>query len=151
MKIIDSFRDEHFFLSNFFEHPIRSLSDGLVYPSGEHFFQALKSDDPEVRAKIAAAPTPNAAKYLGRSVDLVPYWDQAHRYTAMRHVLEMKFTDLDLRLALLRTGDALLIEGNTWGDKVWGVDVKTGQGMNILGSQLMDLRKSLRGAMSFPR
>ena len=41
---------------------------------------------------------------------------------------------------LLATGDTLLIEGNTWGDKFWGVDTRVGQGENHLGKILMKVR-----------
>ena len=43
-----------------------------------------------------------------------------------------------------RKADALLEEGNTWGDRVWGVC--QGQGENRLGKILMKVREELRAA-----
>ena len=43
---------------------------------------------------------------------------------------------------LLATGDAQLEEGNTWGDRIWGV--YQGQGDNRLGKILMKVREELR-------
>jgi len=43
---------------------------------------------------------------------------------------------------LLATGDQELIEGNTWGDRFWGVC--DGEGQNQLGRLLMELRNELR-------
>lgn len=47
-----------------------------------------------------------------------------------------------MRARLLETGDAMLIEGNTWGDTFWGVC--NGQGLNVLGNLLMEIRQELR-------
>ena len=47
-----------------------------------------------------------------------------------------------LRLALIATGDSILIEGNTWGDQFWGQ--VSGNGKNQLGLILMDIRKKLK-------
>ncbi len=56
-----------------------------------------------------------------------------------------KFTqNPDLLSKLLATGDAELIEGNTWGDRVWGVDLYRGAGENHLGKILMRIRDELR-------
>lgn len=43
--------------------------------------------------------------------------------------------------AHLATGDAILIEGNTWGDRFWGVC--EGFGQNHLGHVLMRVRVQL--------
>ena len=45
---------------------------------------------------------------------------------------------------LLDTGEEILEEGNTWHDTYWGVDLKTGEGKNMLGSILMRVRNELR-------
>ena len=44
---------------------------------------------------------------------------------------------------LVATGDAIVIEGNTWRDTYWGVDLKTGEGENHLGKILMRVRSEL--------
>lgn len=44
----------------------------------------------------------------------------------------------------LSTGDAELVEGNTWNDTWWGVNATTGKGKNMLGRLLMQVREELR-------
>jgi predicted NAD-dependent protein-ADP-ribosyltransferase YbiA (DUF1768 family) len=44
---------------------------------------------------------------------------------------------------LIDTGDQELIEGNWWGDVIWGVC--NGKGENHLGKILMEVRKELKG------
>ena len=51
-----------------------------------------------------------------------------------------------LAAALLATGDAVLQQGNTWGDRYWGKDLRTGEGENHLGRLLMERRDLLRAA-----
>jgi hypothetical protein len=56
-------------------------------------------------------------------------------------ILAAKFKEPWLRDQLIATGDAELIEGNTWNDTFWGVC--NGKGSNFLGKALMDIRKKL--------
>jgi predicted NAD-dependent protein-ADP-ribosyltransferase YbiA (DUF1768 family) len=61
----------------------------------------------------------------------------------MTECVRYKFTHHpDLRGLLLATGNAELIEGNDWGDTIWGV--YQGQGENRLGKILMKIRQELR-------
>ena len=48
------------------------------------------------------------------------------------------------REKLLDTGNAELQEGNNWGDRYWGVDLKTGYGENRLGRIIMKVRWASR-------
>jgi len=58
-------------------------------------------------------------------------------------LLGLKFADPTLRSWLLATGDAILEEGNSWGDTYWGVS--RGYGENWLGILLMLVRGEIRG------
>ena len=60
----------------------------------------------------------------------------------MRDLLVQKFGSGQLREKLLATGDAELVEENTWGDTFWGVC--NGRRENMLGTLLMDIRALLR-------
>ena len=71
--MIDLFRDEYRFLSNFYKSPIVFESD--TYPTVEHAFQAAKTSDPEERAAIRANANPVIAKRKGRRVTLRPDWE----------------------------------------------------------------------------
>lgn len=67
----------------------------------------------------------------------------------MEDINIVKFTYfLDLREKLLSTGDAILVEGNYWGDDFWGMikDKETGKwkGKNKLGIILMNVRERIK-------
>lgn len=143
--MIVEFDGENEFLSNFYHSPI--FYEGIVYPTNEHFFQAMKTLDPEERKKIAAADTPGQAKRMGRSVTLRPDWERI-KVDVMRTGLMLKFTDAALAKKLLDTGDEELVEGNWWCDQTWGScncpkHIRT-PGRNLLGMLLMELRKELQ-------
>jgi predicted NAD-dependent protein-ADP-ribosyltransferase YbiA (DUF1768 family) len=96
------------------------------------------------------APNAGHAKKRGRTVTLKPNWDETERFKAMRTTLGYKFTGIPyLAKHLVDTGDAYLVEGNTWHDQVWG-DCTCGRpscavpGKNYLGKLLMELREDLR-------
>jgi N-glycosidase YbiA len=63
----------------------------------------------------------------------------------MAALLAKKFKDPVLAAQLLSTGDAQLIEGNTWGDKIWGCVQVNGAwvGENGLGKLLMQIRSTM--------
>lgn len=134
---ISNFRGKYAFLSNFYMIPIK-LGKAL-YPSAEHAYQASKTMDKKLRKAIAQAKTPKIAKQLGKEVPLRPKWEK-QKFEIMYTILRAKFSQhKDLREKLLETGNAKLIEGNTWGDCVWGMC--RGKGQNKLGKILMLIRE----------
>ena len=144
---IDCFDGKYAFLSNFYSSPISPFNDGIVYPTVEHAFQAYKTTDINKRKEIAAQPTPGKAKYLGRHVKIRDDWQEI-RINVMYIALKEKFKDLELQTKLLSTGNAELIEGNTWSDNFWGDchcpkcrDIK---GENNLGKLLMKIREDYK-------
>lgn len=140
---ISRFAGRDAFLSNF--HPSPILLDGIRYPTVEHAFQASKTNDVLERTRIAQAATPAEAKALGRQVSLARGWDVT-KEGRMRELVRRKFEDRALAMRLLETGDAELIEGNTWGDEVWGAVWRDGawHGGNLLGKILVEVRKEVR-------
>ena len=136
---IDRFRGEHAFLSNFHRATFRWR--GRDWPTAEAAFAASKTLDERERERIRTAPSPGHAKRLGRRVKLRPDWEPI-KNDVMRSLLEAKFAVPELRDALLTTGDAELVEGNTWGDAYWGVC--NGRGRNQLGRTLMRIRDDIR-------
>lgn len=146
--MITAFRDEHAFLSNFYdEQPFlaRWYGDLFPYPSTEpdfdhrpgaelnkgeelalwewksveHYFQAAKTTDRDRAKLIKRAGTPQIAKRMGREVELRHDWEVV-KFDVMLRALRHKFSDRELAQRLLATGDQKLVEGNTWGDKTWG-------------------------------
>lgn len=139
MRVIDSFRGEYRFLSNFYACPI--VYESELYPSLEHAFQAAKTTDSDERKWVRLAARPGEAKRRGRRVTKREDWDDI-RVSVMSELLFQKFNDRLLRQRLLNTGDAELIEGNDWGDVFWGVC--RGRGENWLGKLLMEVRDSTK-------
>lgn len=140
MTEIRTFRGKYYFLSNFY--PCRIVWEGLEYPSSEHAFQAAKTLWPAMREKISTASSPAIAKSYGRRCRLRPDWEEV-KLDVMNEILTIKFSNPTLAAKLKATGDATLIEGNTWGDQFWGVC--KGHGQNHLGQILMRIRESLIG------
>ena len=142
--MIKYFEGEYTFLSNFTYCPIEY--DGIRYPTNEHFFQAMKSLDREERKRIAACETPGRAKRMGRQVELRGDWEEI-KTDIMMLALRLKFSDPIFKAKLLETGNEELVEGNNWHDRTWGVcicDECGGQGQNLLGQLLMELREEIR-------
>jgi ribA/ribD-fused uncharacterized protein len=137
--VIDRFRGDFGFLSNFHEASI--WIDGDRYPSVEHAYQAAKAVDPVSRKMIREAARPGDAKKLGKCVQLPPDWD-TKKVDLMRRFVREKFKNPLLRAMLVATEDATLIEGNTWNDTFWGVC--RGRGQNWLGKILMEVREECR-------
>ena len=137
-KVIDSFSGEYRFLSNFYPKPFKWR--GKTWPSSEHAYQAAKAKDKDDAELIRQASTPGKAKRLGRKIKIREDWEDT-KVKIMYSILKAKFKDPELRAMLKDTGKAKLIEGNTWGDRVWGV--YNGQGKNYLGKLLMKVRNKL--------
>ena len=136
---IDRFAGEYAYLSNFWPCPVKL--DGVIYRSVEHAYQAAKTLDPVFRDMIREAVKPTYTKRLGQVAPLREGWADI-RLEVMRQLCWQKFRNPLLRQALLATGAAELIEGNTWGDKFWGVC--EGVGENNLGLILMNIRERVR-------
>ena len=137
---IDSFSDEFHFLSNF--HTSYILYDGIVWPTVEHAYQAMKTLDENQRMNILEANSPSEAKKLGRCVTMRVDWDDI-KLEIMEELVREKFESKPkLAEKLLATEDIEIVEGNTWGDKFWGVC--NGEGENHLGKILMKIRDEIK-------
>lgn len=142
MDQITSFTGKYRFLSNFY--PVELELDE-TYPTAEHAYQACKTLNPELREQIALLETPGLAKRFGRAIPIRQDWERI-KVGIMKSIVIEKFNNPELGEMLLSTGDATLIEGNSWGDKFWGC-VWNGQeweGKNHLGKILMEVREMLR-------
>ena len=138
--MINRFIDEYEFLSNFYPSPIYDNA-GKEYPTVEHYFQAMKTFNPQERELIRSAESPGKAKRIGRLVQLREDWED-RKLDIMEKALIQKFQILRLREKLLATGNEELIEGNFWHDTYWGVC--KGEGENHLGKLLMNIREKIR-------
>ena len=136
-KIIDNFREEYFFLSNFYRCSVMYM--GYEFTCAEAAFQAAKCP---ARAWEFLTLGPSEAKKLGRSVVLRYGWSYI-KIAIMRRIIYSKFSQNRYLLEkLLSTGNAILIEGNDWGDTYWGQVNEEGE--NNLGKILMEVRAEMK-------
>lgn len=141
--MIDSFRNEYYFLSNFFDAEVEY--EGIIYKNNEAAFQAQKVLNDDEKQKFSDL-NPREAKRLGRKVKLRSDWRKV-REKYMYEICKAKFQQHeDLSEKLLKTGNQELIEGNAWNDTFWGVC--NGKGENRLGKILMDIREELKADSS---
>ena len=137
--MIDEFKGRYFFLSNFYNRDV--TFEGLTYKNTECAFQAQKCLG---RRKEFVNLTPNEGKRLGRKVHIRKDWEFV-KDDIMYRIVKCKFTQHeDLKRRLIDTGDEELLEGNTWNDTYWGIDINTRQGYNKLGKILMRVRDEIR-------
>ena len=137
--MIDSFKDEYSFLSNFYRTSV--MYKNMMFTSSEAAYQSQKTLNGINQLKFTKL-NPFQAKKAGVNVLIRPDWEQI-KDQVMEDCVRDKFTrNLDLRQLLLETGDEELVEGNDWGDTYWGVC--NGKGKNMLGKILMKVREEFR-------
>lgn len=134
------FRGKYGFLSNFYEVEIRYGS--LKFKCVESAFQALKSKDYSVRKSFENLNGVDS-KRLGRKIKLREDWNII-KIDVMRYLLKIKFNNNEMRRRLLALEDEYIVEENSWNDRFWGVDEKSGEGLNMLGKLIMEIREEIR-------
>lgn len=147
MSDIKELRGEYRYLSNFWvlNKGITTV-DGLVVPTVEHAYQAEKFRHPIRQLFYESGLTAGQAKRLGKSHEGSEHnnWP-SRKISCMNELVRQKFLkNPDLAKRLVSTGDRRIIEGNRWGDTFWGVDLGTGEGSNLLGIVLMQVRESIK-------
>lgn len=108
----------------------------------------------EIYEKMFAAPTPGAAKALGRKVEgfKPDVWD-SEKFSIVVEGSKHKFSQNPAMLEfLLNTGSSVLVEASPV-DRVWGIGIATDdphignprkwKGENLLGYALMEARDLL--------
>ena len=164
------FRGEHFFLSNFYSDTPMPLSIedengktyNLTFSNTESMFQGFKvfkdvfgkhTHEEIEKFKAFSALSAKDARQAGRRVSPFDgsYWDSV-KDRVMEKCLAIKFSNPDLRAKLLATGDRALVEGNSYGDTYWGMNlvadansnaIGVDNGNNKLGSLLMNERQRI--------
>jgi ribA/ribD-fused uncharacterized protein len=134
--------DTHREFSNFAAFPIEL--DGLRWPTTEHYYQAQKFTDEELRQKIRKAEKPIIAKKLAEKhrANIRPDWD-AVKDDVMYRAVKCKFeAHAELRDLLLATGQEDIVEAAPT-DYYWGVG-REGTGQNKLGKIIERIRAELR-------
>lgn len=128
---------------------------GIIYPSTENFYQAMKYDEGDylnpyndgvmnVRKYISLL-RPERSKQFSRDNFMTSTKFEENKLEIMRYAQRQKYRQEPFRSKLLATGDAYLEEGNWWGDRFWGCDIKTREGENNLGKIIMEVRNEIQG------
>lgn len=138
MEKICRFRDDYYFLSNFY--PCIVNYDGRKFRSSEAAFQSAKCLS-ESDKDLFMTKTPAEAKKDVRKMKTRTDWYNVS-IQVMYDVVYAKFSQNPaLKEKLLATGDAYLEEGNFHKDDFWGTYY--GKGKNMLGKILMLVRQEL--------
>ena len=137
------FRDEYEFLSNYYD-PCPVTYNGLTYRNSEAAYQAQKSDSAIIRF-LFTDMSPDEAKRLGKSTDIIADWD-SKKAGIMREIVHAKFEQHpELVTRLMMIEDEILVEGNNWHDNYFGdcrcPKCKEIPGRNWLGRILMEERE----------
>jgi ribA/ribD-fused uncharacterized protein len=138
LEAITEFQGEYRWLSNFWTCEVCIW--GHTWTSVECAYQASKCFFPADMKKFYRL-SPVEAKRLGRKVNMRPDFNDV-KLGLMTAAVRAKFNqNQDLKEKLLATGNAIIIEGNQWGDTYWGVCGNTGE--NHLGKIIMKIREEL--------
>lgn len=122
------------------------MVDGLVYPTTEHYFQAMKfaKTNPKYAEEIRQCATPLKAKKLGatRAFPIEKQWNEKRDNVMKIALFSKALQNPRFKKDLLATGDAELIEAAPR-DYYWGEGAKK-TGKNMLGILLMELRDRIK-------
>jgi ribA/ribD-fused uncharacterized protein len=132
--------DPHGYMSNYWK--AKFILDDKVWETTEHYYQAMKTLDPNEQEQVRNAAKANDARLLGQKVTLRADFNEV-KDQLMRTCLLAKFNQhLCLKQQLIDTGDDELIEDSKV-DAYWGIGAD-GNGQNKLGKLLMEIRSELR-------
>lgn len=137
--MIKEFQKEYRWLSNF--APCTISMGGFLYPSVEHAYMSAKSNS-LIWKRFCQQESAGTVKRKSREIELVEDWEVLKK-SVMMSCLIQKFNQEPYFSKLIETGDEYIQEGNMWGDKYWGVCLKTGVGENNLGKMIMQIRDKI--------
>jgi hypothetical protein len=140
--MIYEFKGDYRWLSNF---EAVTIKGEYTYPSVEHAYMSAKCDDFEWKKYcMDANNTAGDVKRKSREVKLVDNWDK-FKFKVMEDCLVQKYEQEPFRSKLIKTGNQNIVEGNFFGDTIWGVDLRKTPniGENHLGRMIMKIREDL--------
>lgn len=118
---------------------------GILYPTAEHAYQAAKTNNFEIKRKIAASDITEARR-LGKSIDLDDNWEDK-KSSKMLLIIRQKFMqNAILAGRLMNLGDEV-IEADMR-DEFWGTG-RSGFGENSLGDILASVRDEIQDINGF--
>lgn len=146
-------RDPDELLGTYSAHQI--LLDDDAWPTAEHYFQAMRFNDPKMRHRVRDAATPAEAHRLGEPGWFASFfrrqradWEKMRRVYMTRAVYTKCKAWDEVAERLLDTGNKRLIENDQY-DYLWGCG-RDLRGENLYGQVLMDVRARLREEAANP-
>jgi ribA/ribD-fused uncharacterized protein len=130
---------ENGFLSNLFPAPI--VIDGVTWATSEHYYQAMKHEDPVIIENIRSQEKAIKSKFVSREYckKLNRWPTNAHKLKTMRIAINAKFDQHPvLKELLVSTWPVRISEASTQ-DPYWGVGAD-GTGEDMMGQLLMERR-----------
>lgn len=137
--MIKEFQKEYRWLSNF--APCTISMGGFLYKSVEHAYMSAKSNKLSWK-RFCQVESVGTVKRKSKEIELIEDWEEI-KDTVMKSCLIQKFFQEPYKIYLINTGNQYIQEGNMWGDKYWGVCLKTGVGENKLGKMIMEIRDKI--------
>lgn len=125
--------------SNFSKHSV--FIDDKEWPTTEHYYQAMKSIDPEIQEQIRLCSTPKKAKQLANSVELRDNWENIKFYIMLKAIRAKVEHHSSIKKLLLETENSLIAENSPY-DYIWGLGAN-GTGQNLLGKIWVRVRNEL--------
>ena len=123
------------------------LLENTVWPSVEHYLQAMQYESPAEQERVRNLATPDLAHkeskgrwFKKRRKD----WDNLRRVYLTRAVYTQCLSHAAVAERLLGTGDRRLVENDQY-DYYWGCG-RDRRGTNMYGQVLMSVREKLREA-----
>lgn len=124
--------------------PYGFVKDGIYWKTTEHYYQAQKFMDTDLKIRIAFAETPKLASKLGRnrSYKIKEKWDLIRR-DVMFEAVYLKFkVNYEIASLLVATQEEYIIE-DTVKENYWGCG-PTGNGENRYGEILCEVREIIK-------
>ena len=122
-------------------HPF--VLEDKEWPTVEHYYQAMKFEDPAYQEKIRGAESPKLARKLGRSrfKKIRKDWKKVKVVFMTRALYTKCRTYSNIADELLASGSSKLVENSVY-DYFWGCG-RDRRGTNMYGQVLMNVRQKL--------
>lgn len=130
------------YLANYSNHGF--TKDGVYYKTAEHYYQASKFDDEDIKKRIIECPTPKDASIIGRDRNNIRKKNcRSKKIDDMYTAVYLKFREnKDIRSKLIETRNEEIREMTTK-ESYWGVGPNL-DGLNNIGKILMRVRKKVK-------
>lgn len=118
--------------------------DNVYYKTVEHYYQAMKFDDEELRKRIIKAETPKEASNIGRDRKnkRIENFKEIKNEVMFTGILEKFRQNRDIAYKLIETRNSKIAEA-TIDEYYWGIG-KDKSGENNIGKILVNVRKRIK-------